>query len=65
MKATLEFNLPDDQEQFELVTKAQDYQTICKMMWQVLLRARDEDVDLDLEIDHIGSEVEFRGLELI
>lgn len=36
MKATLEFNLPDDQEDFQLVTKAQDLYFVILEMHQYL-----------------------------
>ena len=32
MKAILEFNLPDDQEEFERATKAQD---LCRVLWEM------------------------------
>ena len=32
MKAIIEFNLPDDQEEFERATKAQD---LCRVLWEM------------------------------
>jgi hypothetical protein len=69
MKAILEFNLPDDKEQFDVAAKAMDWALLAwdlDQMIRTLLKDHPEEVD-DKALDHIREEIhnimEERGLQ--
>ena len=69
MKATLEFNLPEDQEEFEIASKAMDW---ALMVWGIQEQIRTwnkygehstpEIAGMEKILSFIGTEMEDKGL---
>jgi hypothetical protein len=61
MKATLEFNLPDDQEEFDRCVKATD---MAQYLWQILLNDK-KNLMRQLEADNETTEREYELINKI
>ena len=71
MKAILEFNLPEDQEEFDVATKAMDWSLLAwdidQMIWSLLKYHPGEYETGEKALDHVREEIynimEEKGLQ--